>query len=340
MTTKWQLLRLEQCPGAQRYFTPDGVFKDIVSAGLFRRLISTAVTMTVALALLLPTITFGVERSDSDDDKQFILRKGRGVAVCEAYLELLNQTPVEDTPFCGRPENGPEPKFIHLDRQYLNVDQVYALFTPVWEFMQFNDQHHVERVFHSNRDPKKSYWSAEALTRDDVINELPPHEVHIWRYTAGIDIANDGMPLQVLIWQGYGATGKGGPCGESDRSVWTDTYIEQHAYILNADGKSIDEPRTRAIFGESAKGPSTAGPLSHVPFALPQGATPFKPMADSIGIFGYRGKYYIQTEDMPKTRTAKPGPVEVYLREHNRTSRMCAYRPDAVPVPSQYPGHD
>ncbi len=109
-------------------------------------------------------IAFGAAQSAPDTDaKQFRLIEGRGVAVCDAYLDLLNQTPLQRTPFCGRPEKGPEPNFASLDRHYLDADEIEPLFSLVWEFMRFNDQHHKERYSVAGFGGKPS-WSSRSVS--------------------------------------------------------------------------------------------------------------------------------------------------------------------------------
>jgi hypothetical protein len=46
----------------------------------------------------------------------FKLTKGRGIPVCEAYLQRLNSTLYSTPPFCGRPENNSVPGFEALTR--------------------------------------------------------------------------------------------------------------------------------------------------------------------------------------------------------------------------------
>jgi len=155
------------------------------------------------------------------------------------YLHLLNRTPLERTLFCGRPENGPAP-FVHLERRCLGIDDIPPLFNFVWEFMRFDDQHHVERYFYPSIDPKKSYWSTGATTRDVIAQNLAFHWMHVWTYDAAIDIGNDSKPVRVLIRQGFGALGSAASCGGDDASgAWDDTYTAQRAFVL-----SIMAPRS------------------------------------------------------------------------------------------------
>jgi hypothetical protein len=248
--------------------------------------------------------------------------------------------PLERTPFCGRPDNGPHPDFIPLTRHDLSAEEIMSLFTYVWEFMRFDDQRHEERYAHPQLDPSKSFWSANPTDLETIEKFLRFGWLNVWSYAAPIDIENDGNPIPLVIWQGYGATSKGADCGTAYPHVWTDSYIEQRPFVLSTDGKTIDEGRTRAIFGApvngAAKSDVSISPPVHTP-GLPIGATPFHEIGDSIGIFGYRAKYYFQTENMPISRTARSSPVKVFLRQNGQTNEVCAYRPESVPIPPQYP---
>jgi hypothetical protein len=295
--------------------------------------ISATVVVGMAMGLIVARPSVAQEHSDQDSDENFSLQKGHGVPVCEAYLELLNQTKFTETPFCGRPEEGPVKGFEHLEGHAMDLGEIWPLFTQVWEFMRFNDQHHVEKFFHPNRDSTKSVWNAEPTTRDVIAEGLSLGWLRVWNYASPVDIGNDGSPLKVITWQGYGATGSAKRCG-SDYALraWIAPYIDQRAFVLTADGKSLDEARTREIFGASAA-PAQGRPATQVPGGADTGGVaPFHPLADSIGIFKYQGRYYIQTEDLPKTKDVLPS-VRVLLRERGITRQVCALRPQSVPVP-------
>jgi hypothetical protein len=290
-----------------------------------------ACLLALAAIALLPATSFGDESPAQDGEKQFTMMKGRGVQVCEAYLGLLNQTPLERTPFCARPDSGPAP-FVPLQRQYLQANEILPLFNYIWEFMRFDDQYHTERVFHPNPNPKLSSGSTDVETLDGIAIALGRDWMHVWRYDTPVDIANDGKPLRLLIWQGYGVSRSGASCGADYASgVWDGTYTEQRVFVLNADGKTIDEGQTRELFGRTQNGHPNQPPDQYS--SLPPGATPFEPLADSIGVFGYAGRFYIQTENKPLSRGKPSGPVDVLLRDRGVTSKVCEFHPQAVPIP-------
>jgi hypothetical protein len=201
--------------------------------------------------------------------------------------------------------------------------------------MLFDDQLPVLTFFRRNPDdPNRPIKTADPETRHGIAEAVSRKWMIVWGFRKPIDIANGGSPLNVLMWQGHGASG-GTTCGVDIAShPWTSEYVEQRAFIINSDGKGIDEGLTRLIFGapeESSPARSTRRPSTSP--ALSVGTNGFRPLAESIGIFGYRGRYYIETENKPKTKDGPLPPVIVYLRQHNHTAKVCAFRPDNVPGP-------
>ena len=283
----------------------------------------------IALTAIMAPVSSPAQDQPPTTDKNFTLVHGDGAAVCDAYLQVLNQSHFDVTPFCGRPDNGPG--FMLLKRQYWGVEQIFQLAPHVYGFMVFDNQSHLGRWFSPNPDnPNKPLVTTNPETQDSISDSLHRNWMRMWSYEEPIDIENDGSPRNVLIWQDGGAQ-----CGSDYADhPWTVPYVPQQALIINSDGKTIDERLTRAIFGvpeESSPTRSLRRP-KYIP-GVAYDASPFKPLAESIGIFGYRGRYYINTENRPKTQGGPLPPVIVYLRERNRTAKVCAFRPENVPVP-------
>lgn len=278
--------------------------------------------------------------SGNEQPPQFILKKGRQLPVCKAYTEVLNNTHFDVTPFCGRPDTGPPPDFVQLERHYYGVDQIWPLFTHVWEFMRFQDQFHVEKFYYPLPNSLVSgtgYTSTNATTKGIIEQFLRRHWMLVWDYQHKIDIENDGIPERVLIWQGYGATDTGQICGFNydTGAPWRDIYVGQRAFILSTDGRTIDERRTEAVFGapaNSARRRKLSAPSQAMGMRTPD-VHPFVPLADSIGIFGYGNRYYIESENRPKVWNGLPPPVRVYFRTHGRTKELCTIQVNSVPVP-------
>jgi hypothetical protein len=285
-------------------------------------------------------LAFGQESSNLNADRNFSLLEGHGVPVCDAYLELLNKTKFTVTPFCGRPDEGPVKGFEHLDGHFMKAEEVSPLFTKVWEFMRFGDQNHTEKYFHPGSispqtgkvSPQNSYWSPDPSSPSDVVSELQQGLMYVWAFSIPLDVNNNGLPLNVITWQGYGATGSGARCGSDHAYIpWQDSYVGTRAFVLAPDKKSIDEKETRLIFGAA---PDAGRPVdAQIPGLVKPGQHPFRPLADSIGIFKFEGRYYIEIEDRPKLEDSELPPVHVLLREHDTTRQVCTLHPESVPVP-------
>jgi hypothetical protein len=306
------------------------------SIGCRRRRCFTVASPVTAIAIWLTALgaSFGAEDPNSHTDPQFSLLQGKGVPVCEAYLELLNKTKFEVTPFCGRPGEGDVKGFEHLERHYLGEPEITPLFTYVWEFMRFNDQHHVESFYYPNINPAKAHRSSQASEGDEIPESLRLGWMRVWTYAMPLDVNNNGSALNILIWQGYGATGDGARCGVGAGSLpWTAAYSHQRAFVLTADRKTIDEEQTRRIFG-APEGRTRDSMFAEVPGGGTPARTPhFRPFADSIGVFKYEGRIYIETEDQPTEKDAAQPPVHVFLREGASTRQVCSLHPVSVPVP-------
>jgi len=156
----------------------------------------------IALSLVPFQFSFSQEARDSDTEPNFSLQEGRGVPVCEAYLELLNKTKFEVTPFCGRPSEGPVKGFEHLDGHFMKEEEIWPLFTKVWEYMRFGDQNHSEKYYYPPTDnpPTAAHWSTEATSHASLALSLRHHWMNVWAYTTPIDINNDGTGLSIMCW--------------------------------------------------------------------------------------------------------------------------------------------
>ncbi len=258
----------------------------------------------------------------------FSVMKGKGTPVCDDYANLLNRTHFEVTSFCGRPDDDPAHGFAHLERRYLSADEIFLLFNRVDAFMKFSDQDLADRPPRpSPQHPHRVVYQKAVTSVEEVRQILSLNYLKVWTYSVPIDIQNNGTPIRVLMWQGYGVTDKGAPCGDSPASKpWSFPYMEQRAFVLTDDGAELDERRTRAIFGAQAGlGPSQRGVIDLMGAAPAPGERPFAPLADSVGIFEYAGRYYIHTENIPVSSTAA-APIRILLNEHSKTRLICEIR--------------
>src|SRR3984885_498858 len=290
-----------------------------LSRSSLTRGIAAAGTLTVMIATANPANADAVDSSVFTRPIPFELVKGHGVAVCEAYLRVLNKARYEAPPFCGRPDPDSEPGFERLEPRYLTASEIYPLFNHVHAFMYFGDQDHVEHIYHANIDSHLGYWDTTVDTEKEIADELKLNYLRVWTYRSPVDIDNDGHADRVLFWQGYGVADAFGSCGVSvsPGRRWGDGDIPQRAFILSDEPLAIDEKRTRAIFGDSSGSSRNA-----IQSAVIAKRNPFSPLAGSIGIFKYGGLFYMDIEDVPALEKA-PEHLNVLLRDHARTTKVC-----------------
>lgn len=258
-----------------------------------------SVLATVMLTIL-GSAALGANDPEDGYSIKFRLIGGKGVPVCEAYLRRLNQAHFQADPFCGIPESDTVPGFESLERHYLSVAEIGALFNYVHAFMYYGDQHHADSIVDQDSQKTIDQYTAFGWLR-------------VWKYAPTLDIENNGIPDNVIVWQGYGASDKGGHCGSTyDHKPWDFSLVEQRAFILSTDGKTIDEERTRAIFGAQVSGGALRATAE----------SPFQPLSDSLGFFRYEGVDYIEADTKPVSRNTR-APLFVYRRARGQTTKVC-----------------
>lgn len=248
---------------------------------------------------------------------RFELKKGHGVPVCEAYLQRLNVTVYQDPPYCGRPETDTVPGFSVFDRIPLDSEEVVRMSGPLFE-----------RWMRPNPLLSSSWQVGSGGARG----------INAWRYKSPVDIANDGNPVPILVWRGYGLSGGaacGVPAGTRSRAGYRPRQLP---LVLQLDHQSIDEERTAAIFSGLGR-PAWLEGYSWVPASS---IFPFRPLGRSIGIFEYRGIVYLDTffdlsGDAQGKRAGQPNmenTLGVFVRKKQKTEQVCELRMDGTDVPS------
>ena len=208
------------------------------------------------------------------------------------------------------------PGFEKLRRAYLNGDQAEKLFKRVYWTVLAQDQDVTEG------DP--SVWPAPSLGR-----RLLGSNIQAWRYEDRISINNDGNTENILIWQGFGADqiGDAGACGDRLPTGLKDRPYRagQLAFVLNADGQSIDVAQTRRLF---------ADPHGQV-IDERLGQRLFIPLAATESVLKFRDRYYIAGflgRDGPDLEGSRPeaqaleSHLAVFVRQHDKTAKVCEYR--------------
>ncbi len=226
------------------------------------------------------------------------LVKGQGVPVCEAYVQRLNQTWFYEPPFCGRPENDQVPGFGSLHRVTLRPMEVNRLAVS-----RTNVSAYPETPFREK--PNAMELAAAAETKYvylDVGGYVPAvpraANVSVWRYVPPLDMDNDGVPDNVIIWRDNGLP-IWDTCGEPTTHAPGGTSSGPIPYVLSADNASIDVPKTTAMFGDAALPPQDDNRVQ---------------LGYSVSVFKYRGEYYFDAFMDHDTAASKPEPPEYYRK--------------------------
>jgi hypothetical protein len=211
---------------------------------------------------------------------RFELLSGKGTPVCDAYLRRLNETEFRSPPYCGRPEDDHLPGFTNLHRVPLVGNQTSALYPQMLAFSLGKQTEYRGRLDEYDIAGAASGGGGPAI--------------FAWRYEPSLDIDNDGMPDNVLVWAGPPVDQNNVPCGArtdtSGNRLPRGVRWSQWAVLAADDSQSIQADRTLSIFGHPTGGQS-------IP---PRGLTDtvrlgFIPIGSSIGFFKYDGTTYFDT---------------------------------------------
>jgi hypothetical protein len=246
----------------------------------------------------------------------FILTKGQGAEVCEAYLKRLNLTNFQNWPYCDRPENTEVEGFARLNRVSLSAEQAHGLLGHVLSFTSYGNQ--------------DAYWSQtrDSLSLKSVENDLKHGVTRVWLYDPPVDIDNDGQADAVIVWHGYGASHGVYSCGSLDKADYVTPQV-QIAYSIDLEKLRVDEARTRELFGHPK------GVYPDIRKGKQMGIFPgFRPVGKSIGIFQYRDRYYFDTffdswgdfEGRRRQDKHIDQALGVFLRQGGKTRQVCEYR--------------
>lgn len=244
----------------------------------------------------------------------FTLTRGRGIPVCEAYLQRLNVTDYSQNlsssapvPYCGIPENDQIIGFKSLHRVPLAADLVVRLSGELRILWYQPDPH-------LNRRPAGEQGASEWVGL----------RMKAWRYSPEIDVDNDGASENIIVWQGYGLTDGAAICGEPFTPNYTWGYRPpQMPLVMNGD-LTVDLQKTATLFGRrGGKG---------LDFGI--GHPPFHPIGHFITLFEYRGLIYLgaffdSSGDYEGRRRGEPdlaNTLGVFLRRHGSTKQLCEYR--------------
>ena len=282
--------------------------------------------LLVCASFVMPQTTAAQASSQLGLAYRFRLVKGKGVVVCEAYLERLNTTAYQAPPNCDRPENDAITGFARLNRVSLSAEEVHALLPHIKGFTDQKNQD-LWDIVNAGRQRDGLPFSQPL---SDVKNYLG-RDIKVWRNEPPVDIDNDSVHDNVVVWHGFGASGYTGLCGQDspyDKGREVKLRQTQIAYILTANNERIDMFKTMTIFGHPSGGyriPDKSGrgtPTSN-----------FRPIGPSIGIFKYQELYYFDTffdswGDFQNQRGKSSdifNTLAVFLRQGGKTQQVCEY---------------
>ena len=266
------------------------------------------------------------------NEPPFSLLKGKGLSVCDAYLERLNATEwgaYEKLPTCGRPESDSVEEFMKLNRVPLTAEQISNLWSGVFNF-----------VYSGNSGKGNDFIRATPSTYkpiQEVQDSIKNGGLKVWRYKPPVDIDNDGKPDDdVIVWQGGT---RQGICG---RHAGPSNTINIHqAYVFSVDWQTLElnEARTREL---------TEHPVGGYPTTTTNGMfggfyRDYRPIGREMEIFAYQGQYYFDTffdgwGDFEGKRRADWGNgkrrvknsladiLGVFQRKDDATKQICEYR--------------
>jgi hypothetical protein len=300
-----------------------------------------AMLMPLVLSTLIPTfciasISFAQivtkngsnvsEASSLEKTQQFALKKGLDIPVCKAYLKLLNETDFVRPPYCDRPESDDVPEFTKLNRINLSVDETLKLEPQINGFLMKKDIHLSEKV---NVQRKQLGLSVESDAErrsyiESILNDNDPLHKQV-RFDPPVDIDNDGIPDQVVLWRDTGVT-----CGAPSTVNDWPTRARTSAFILDAQD-NVDPIRTQEVFGHPLGGYRWQSKDPKTGKILTEESDKFRPVGLFIGIFVFDGKTYFDTfydswGDLNNQRKKKPymnDTLAVFKREHGKTEAVC-----------------
>ena len=199
----------------------------------------------------------------------FVVTRGKGVKVCEAYAHRLNTTFFGQLPSCDRPETRDDHGFAYLNRKLLGQSKSNYFYPIVEPF----------------------------ITNWPILNDPPPpipifrggNTGASWTYDPPVDIENDGTADQVLVWNIENTMNP--HCGRPYRDGAG--RGGQQIILLTNDARTIDREKTREIFGRKNTPMRTFG-LAGRPESYVR-----RPEFWSVGgvesVFEYEGLFYFDS---------------------------------------------
>jgi hypothetical protein len=259
----------------------------------------------------------GATGAELTDHYHFRLVKGRQVEVCQAYAKRLNNTSFSSPPYCGRPEDDSVTGFVRLNRVDVGLNDEQARFGLVYNLEYPLPLGAVEP------DGFRDIRNGKTRLSSNVGGAL-----NVWRYDPEVDLNNDGQPDNVWMWQGVEFGGASPPCNSHFLiDPGAGLRLEQLPVIFTADNQAIDTNKTKAIIAH----PTQTYDARLNTGNLYSSATPFRPIARSIGIFKYKDAYYFDgffdvwgdAQNQRRGREGLANIMGVFLHKDHHTTQVC-----------------
>jgi hypothetical protein len=289
----------------------------------------------VATASLRDATPNGASEAVEQMHYKFSLKEGGGLPVCEAFLQRINRTTYVFPPYCqwNVPRDEATPGFKLIPRRPMSAEELWPLIGNGEDFL-LSQEPNARSVALRRYDQSGQLQYDPDYTLDFVKGFMAGVSrsgvgVIPWLY-AGLDVENDGKPVDVMLWEG-GILSRA-TCFEGWDPAQTpgSSRHQAYAFILNAQHSDIDFNRTRVVFGSAHnRAPSHQ---YRAPGHL------FVPVGDDIDFFAYRNVVYFDSFLAVWDRVGA-GPsnrdryqtLEVFQRSNGVTRPMCKYESSSHP---------
>ena len=266
----------------------------------------------VILTLLAPIISYA-KQDEFPPKPTFKLEKGQGTEVCEAYLQRLQATEfVGNDPTKGRLNEPLLKGFADLKTVPLTTVEVLRLYNKLKSFEQYQDQNLQDNYYEKFNALHKyeTGFKPQGQPPHDYVNIImvKNNQKPFVRYQTTLDLDNDGKATDTVI-------------KTTRDTVYSNIILNINGlFIVDDKLQRVEEARMKAFFAdqEILQWPSV---------------TQFPPLASSIDVFNYDGKYYfdglldvvLSPYASPTANRYTPIMIGVFIHEHSQTQNICEY---------------
>jgi len=251
--------------------------------------------------------------------RQFTLLLGGSAPVCNAYLQRINIAEYKVPAPCERPETGEVAGFARLKHVELTTQEFRRLHKGIDGFLAAQNPSYWDNL--NKVRAERGLAPAYRDTDDPGIGrrEMP------YRLEPAVDIDNDGVKDQVLIWKGHNE------CG----GLYPQRRLEtRYALVLSADGSAVDVTRTRRLFAHPKAKDEIRQGLPAYFQGVTRNAWDIDVLGHAFGVFEYAGITYFDTflgargdtngKSLPGDGNFKT--LSVFLHQKGATTEVCRYR--------------